>query len=35
MPPSGVPTGVEIAADGTLFFTSDIDNGLYRIAVED
>lgn len=34
MPPSGIPTGVEIAADGTLFFTSDVDNGLYRIAVE-
>lgn len=34
MPPSGIPTGVEIAADGTLYFTSDVDNGLYRIAVE-
>lgn len=34
MPPSGIPTGVEVAADGTLYFTSDVDNGLYRIAVE-
>lgn len=34
MPPSGIPTGVEIAADGTLYFTSDVDNGLYRIAVD-
>ena len=29
MPPSGIPTGVEIADDGTLYFTSDVDNGLY------
>lgn len=34
MPPSGIPTGVEIAADGTLYFTSDMDNGLYRIEVK-
>lgn len=34
MPPSGIPTGVEIAADGTLYFTSDVDNGLYKIGVE-
>lgn len=31
MPPSGIPTGVEIAADGTLYFTSDVDNGVYQI----
>jgi sugar lactone lactonase YvrE len=31
MPPSGIPTGVEIADDGTLYFTSDVDNGLYKI----
>lgn len=34
MPPSGIPTGVEIAGDGTLYFTSDVDNGLYQIKKE-
>lgn len=33
MPPSGIPTGVEIADDGTLYFTSDVDNGLYQIKL--
>lgn len=31
MPPSGIPTGVAAAADGTLYFGSDLDNGLYRL----
>lgn len=33
MPPSGIPTGVEIADDGTLYFTSDVDNGLYKMEL--
>lgn len=31
MPPSGIPTGIAIAADGSLYFASDLDNGLYRL----
>ncbi|WP_394242114.1 hypothetical protein [Halopseudomonas laoshanensis] len=34
MPPSGIPTGVAVAADGTVYFTSDVDNGLYKIELE-
>ncbi|MFT6466007.1 SMP-30/gluconolactonase/LRE family protein [Halopseudomonas sp.] len=34
MPPSGIPTGVAAAADGTVYFTSDVDNGLYKIELE-
>ncbi|MBA6418843.1 DUF6923 family protein [Pseudomonas sp. 5Ae-yellow] len=34
MPPTGIPTGVAVAADGTIFFSSDIDNGLYRLQPE-
>ena len=32
MPPSGIPTGVAVATDGTIYFSSDIDNGLYRLS---
>lgn len=32
MPPSGVPTGVAVDARGNIYFGSDINNGLYRIA---
>lgn len=32
MPPSGIPTGVAVGRDGTIYFGSDIDNGLYTIA---
>lgn len=32
MPPTGIPTGVAVAADGSIFFSSDIDNGLYRLT---
>ena len=31
MPPSGIPTGVAVDAEGTVYFGSDIDNGLYHI----
>jgi sugar lactone lactonase YvrE len=31
MPPSGIPTGIAAGADGTLYFGSDLDNGLYRL----
>lgn len=34
MPPSGIPTGVAVAADGTVYFSSDMDNGLYKIELE-
>lgn len=32
MPPTGLPTGLAIDAQGQIFFPSDIDNGLYRLA---
>ncbi len=32
LPPTGIPTGVAVAADGRIFFGSDIDNGLYRLT---
>ncbi|MEH6565447.1 MAG: hypothetical protein V7756_09015 [Halopseudomonas sp.] len=32
MPPTGIPTGVAVATDGSIYFSSDIDNGLYRLA---
>ncbi len=31
MPPSGIPTGVAVDANGVIYFGSDIDNGLYKI----
>lgn len=31
LPPTGIPTGVAVAADGNILFGSDIDNGLYRL----
>lgn len=31
MPPSGIPTGVAVDQQGTVYFGSDIDNGLYRL----
>ncbi|WP_339651820.1 SMP-30/gluconolactonase/LRE family protein [Halopseudomonas pelagia] len=34
MPPSGIPTGVAVAADGTVYFTSDVNNGLYKIELK-
>ena len=32
MPPTGLPTSLAIDAQGQIFFPSDIDNGLYRLA---
>ncbi|MEH6490983.1 Vgb family protein [Halopseudomonas sp.] len=32
MPPTGIPTGVAVATDGSIYFSSDIDNGLYRLS---
>lgn len=32
MPPSGIPTGVAVGSDGAIYFGSDIDNGLYKLA---
>ncbi|TVP89530.1 MAG: hypothetical protein EA348_07930 [Pseudomonadaceae bacterium] len=32
MPPSGIPTGLSLDAVGNLYFGSDLDNGLYRMA---
>ncbi|SDT97116.1 Vgb family protein [Halopseudomonas salegens] len=34
MPPSGIPTGLALDASGNLYFGSDLDNGLYRMARE-
>ena len=34
MPPTGIPTGVAVAADGSIYFSSDIDNGLYRLSAQ-
>lgn len=34
MPPSGIPTGLALDAIGNLYFGSDLDNGLYRMARE-
>ena len=31
MPPPYVPTGVDVAADGTIYFSADRNNALYRI----
>jgi streptogramin lyase len=31
MPPPYVPTGVAVAADGTVFFSADRNNAIYRI----
>lgn len=33
MPPSGIPTGVAVDTDGTVYFSSDMDNGLYRLEL--
>ena len=35
MPPSGIPTGLVMAADGTLYFSADQDNGIYRLRPAD
>jgi sugar lactone lactonase YvrE len=32
VPPSYIPTGVAIGADGSVWFASDVDNGLYRLV---
>tara|TARA_R110000751_G_scaffold53687_1_gene116110 strand:- start:799 stop:2415 length:1617 start_codon:yes stop_codon:yes gene_type:complete len=32
MPPTGIPTGVAVAENGTIYFSSDIDNGLYQLT---
>lgn len=32
MPPSGIPTGIAVDQKGTVYFGSDIDNGLYRLS---
>lgn len=31
LPPGFVPTGVAVAADGTVYFSSDLDNSIYRV----
>jgi len=31
LPPPYVPTGVDVAADGTIYFSADRNNALYRV----
>ncbi len=33
VPPAYVPTGVAVSADGTVYFTSDLENAIYRLRV--
>ena len=35
LPPSYVPTGVAAGADGSVYFTSDVDNAIYRLPSRD
>ena len=32
MPPSNIPTGVAVGANGTIYLSSDIENAIYKIA---
>ncbi len=32
VPPSFIPTGVGVGSDGTIYFSSDVENALYRIV---
>lgn len=35
LPPSNLPTGVAVDADGTVYFSSDLENAIYRLAMPD
>jgi len=30
-PPANAPTGVAVGGDGSVYFSSDVNNGIYRI----